>query len=554
MSRPRSNKRAEAAKPPRRGAHAAKELRAGAAPASGWRRVLPWLFPAVPFLFYFATCSRTIGLGDTALLMVEMHDLALSTHVDSHNLTVILGHLLWQLPIGNHSFASNLASAVGGSIAIALLYTVLYRMTSSARAAAITASITMVSHSMWWHSTIAEVYALNAVFMVLGLGVLASLHKHYTERKLLAFFLLSGLAFFNHVQMGILLAGACTYFLVHALQLPGKRMQWAMHAAPRCLLAFILGFIPYLVLLLRDVKLDGFVHTVWQASGGQFHSIMLKGDLLRGLGTTVFLTWLQFPAFYLVAIVFGVVLVARAWRRSPSLFALLVMFGVNTMFFMTYDTWDKFAFLLPSFLMLSFAGVFAVQWALRRASGRWVRGAILALLFAVSFAAPVYLYAHLSKWGEKPGFWHSRYNNDYAANNYNQAEYIANPNKRNFKEVSTFTDLMFAVLPKNAIVVDTDSRTLYPLRYFQVYENKRPDIRMRLYNSWGFANWGLSPEGFLQLIEGAYVHRADLFIPTLDHPYAEIIAAARQQRPYDFERFPLDSTHWVYRLAVPKKN
>lgn len=552
LSRPRTSKRAEAARPPRKGAHAAKEVRA--APASGWRRVLPWSFLAVPFLFYFTTCSRTIGLGDTALLMVEMHDLALSTHVDSHNLTVILGHLLWQLPIGNHSFASNLASAVGGSIAVALLYALLYRMTSSARAAAITASVTMVSHSMWWHSTIAEVYALNAVFMVLGLWVLTSLQKHYTERKLLVFFLLSGLAFFNHVQMGILLAGACTFFLVQALQSTGKRRQWVMRTGSRCLLAFIVGFIPYLVLLMRDVALDGFVHTVWQASGGQFHSIMLKGDLLRGLGTTVFLTALQFPGFYLVAIVFGIVLLARAWRRSPSLFALLVMFGVNTMFFMTYDTWDKFAFLLPSFLMLSFAGVFAIQWALRRASGRWVRGAVLALLFAVSLASPVYLYAHLSKWGEKPGFWHARYNNDYTANNYNQAEYIANPNKRKFKEVSSFTDLMFAVLPKNAIVVDTDSRTLYPLRYLQVYENKRPDIRMRLYNSWGFADWGLSPEGFLQLIEGAYVHRADLFIPTLDHPFAEIITAARQQRAYEFERFPLDSKRWVYKLAVPKQN
>jgi len=264
------------------------------------------------------------------------------------------------------------------------------------------------------------------------------------------------------------------------------------------------------------------------------------------------LIWLQFPSLYLVAIVAGMVFLVRAWRGSPSLYALAAIFGVNTLFFMTYDTWDKFAFLLPSFLILSFAGAFAVERAVRWAAGRGMRGTLLALAFAASLCAPVYLYAHLSTWGAKPGFWHARYNNDYAANNYNQAEYVANPNKRHFREVSNFADRMFATLPQNAIVVDTDSRTLYPLRYFQVYEEKRPDIRLRLYNSWGFANWGLSPEGFLQLIEGAYEHHADLFIPTLDHPYAEILAMAREQRAYDFERFPLDSVHWIYKLAVPK--
>ena len=45
-------------------------------------------------------------------------------------------------------------------MAISLFYFVIYRMTRSAATAALTACVTMVSHSMWWHSTIAEVYAL----------------------------------------------------------------------------------------------------------------------------------------------------------------------------------------------------------------------------------------------------------------------------------------------------------------------------------------------------------------------------------------------------------
>jgi len=368
----------------------------------------------------------------------------------------------------------------------------------------------------------------------------------------LAFFFVSGLAFFNHVQMGIMLAGAVAYLVVHGWRTNGKRLRWVIHTGLRGLVAFALGFSPYLILLLRDAARDGLRHTVWQASGGQFHGIMLKGDLLRGMHDMAFLTALQFPSVYLVAIAAGTVLLARSWRASPSLFALLVMFGVNTLFFMTYNTWDRFAFLLPSFLILAFVGVFAVQRVFRWAAGRWARNAILVSLFAISVTTPIYLYSHLSRWGEKPGFWYARYNNNYAANNYNQAEYIANPNKRNYGDVTAFAERIFETLPKDAIIVDTDSRTLYPLRYLQVYEQKRPDIRLRLFNSWGFADWGLSRQGFLQLLEGAYTHRADLFITTLDHPFAEMLAVARQRRPYEFEPFALDSRHWVYRLSVPK--
>jgi hypothetical protein len=80
-------------------------------------------------------------------------------------------------------------------------------MTSSIATAA-TATVTMVSHSMWWHSTIAEVYVLNALFMFVGLGMLAGTAQ-LQRPELRAFFFVCGLAFFQHVQLGILLAGAC---------------------------------------------------------------------------------------------------------------------------------------------------------------------------------------------------------------------------------------------------------------------------------------------------------------------------------------------------------
>jgi len=549
-----SNDGDEALKRTRNDAGAPSEVCLDAAPASRppRRGLNPWAFLPFPFVFYLATCSRTIGLGDSAMLMEAIHNFNLGTHVNNHNLTVILGRLVALPPWGSASFEANLTSALAGAFTIALLYGILYRMTSSADVAAVTASVTMVSHSMWWHSTIAESYALNGLFTVLALGLLAGLQSRYTERKLLALFFVSGLALFNHVQMVILVAGALTYFVAQGARSRRMRLRWISRTGSRCLVAFGLGALPFLVLFVRDVMRGGLSHTLWQASGGPFHDIMLQGDLLPGLYDAAYLTALQFPSVYLVAVAFGIVQLVRSWRASPSLFALLVVFGLNTWFFITYNTWDKFAFLLPSFIILAFVGVFAVQRVFRWASGRSVRIAILVTLFAASVTTPIYLYAQLSRWGEKPGVWHNRYNNNYTFNTYNSAEFIANPNKGTYRDIAAFAARIFEALPQNAILIDTDSRTFYPLRHFQLYERERPDLRLRLVNSWGFDDWGLSRRDFSQLLERAYMDSEDLFIVSLGHPFDALLAQESQQSRYEFEPFALDSKRWIYRLSLPK--
>jgi hypothetical protein len=255
-----------------------------------------------------------------------------------------------------------------------------------------------------------------------------------------------------------------------------------------------------------------------------------------------------------VAIVTGIVLMARKWKGSPALYAVAGMFTVNTLFFMTFDTWDRFAFLLPSFLMLSFAASFAIDALVRRARGRPAILAAVAALALIAVASPIYLYAHTAKWGRSPeSFWHHRYNNDYTANNYDEAVYVANPNRHSYRDVTYFIEQVYRKLPRNAILIDTDSRTLYPLRYIQVYEDQRPDIKLRLFNSWGFAGWGISPQQALEGFDEARARRANLFITTTDHPFKELLAAAKQQGvDYNFEKYPLDDTLYIYRLETPR--
>ena len=484
------------------------------------------------------------------MLMESIQTFQLGTHVNTHNLTVILGRLVATLNTGEAAFGANLTSALGGACTIALLYAVLYRMTSSANVAAVTASVTMVSHSMWWHSTIVESYALNGLFTVVVIGWLADLQRQHAPRKLLGLFFVSGLALFNHAQMGILAAGVFVYFIAHGVRLESARLRWFARTGAQCFAAFGLGALPYVALFLRDVGRDGFRHTLWQATGGPFHDIMLQGDFLPGLQDVAYLVALQFPSVYLVAVAFGVVGLVRSWKASPSLFALLAILGLNTIFFMTYNTWDKFAFLLPSFIILAFTGVFTVERVLQWTSGRALRTTTVIILVASSVMTPVYLYAQLSRWGAQPGFWHARYNNNYTFNTHNCAEYIANPNKGTYRDIAVFAERILETLPQGAILVDSDSRTFYPLRYLQVYEGWRPDIRLRLVNSWGFENWGLSKQDFFELVERAYRGNEDLSIVSLGHPFEELLATDALKDRYRFDRRSLDSERWIYKLAL----
>ena len=360
----------------------------------------PFLF--VPPLFYYVTSAPGIGASDTALIVDEMRGLILSTHANHHNLTLLVGRLFLLGPGPDPARLANLASVFLGSIAIGLFYLVVRRRSSSRLVAASSAAALMVSHSMWWHSTIVEAYAWNALLTVAALALLQRLSAGHSERVLAALFFVAGLAFFNHVQMGILAAGAAAGLAGHLLV---TRRSGEARGPARLVLAcaasFLAGFAPYAVTFAFDARrYGGLGPALRQALGGDFQSVIAKGSPGAALADVAYLAVLQFPSPFLLAVAAGVVLLWRRWRSSPALLGLATAFAVNTAFFAFYNTWDKFAFLLPSFVMLAFAGSFAVEeavaWARRRRSASaWLALGALAL---ASVAAPPVVYARLAGW------------------------------------------------------------------------------------------------------------------------------------------------------------
>ena len=510
------------------------------------------------FVFYIYTVAPTIGLGDTALLLDGIQVCKINTHVNNHNITVLLGWLFSFLPSDNIAFKGNLMSAFAGGLAITFYYALIKHIFQSTTTALVSALFLMVSYSMWWHSTIVECYAVNAIFTVIVLYLLASLQNNYRDKTLYWLFFTAGLSVFNHVQMGIIAIGAATFL---ALTIIGLLFRKAVkHAAMlfwRCSLSFFLGFLPYLITFIKDVYLSRNFKLIFsQAFGGDFKSVMFKGNILYSLKDVGVLSFLQFPSPFLLCIPVGLVLLWRRWRFSKSFIALLVMFLVNTCFFMFYNTWDKFAFLLPSFVILAFWGAYGIQPLLRLLSQKsklLLRGGIvLLLIFSLGF--PIYFYSHISTWAESPqSIWHQRFNNLYTENSHRVHEYVINPNKRHYYDIEEFATLLFEKLPANAIYIDDDSRVYYPIDYYQKYYHKRPDISVYLINSWGFEDWGLSKAKFQTLLKYAYTTDKDLFLISTKHPFDQFLYQPGNSQTFAFSKFQLDRTRWIYKLVTQKE-
>ncbi len=507
-------------------------------------------FLLVPPVFYYLTSAPGIGASDSALIVDEMRGLVLSTHANHHNLTLLVGRLFLLGPGEDPARLANLASVFLGSIAVGLFYLVVRQRSSSRLAAAASAAALMVSHSLWWHSTIAEAYAWNAILTVAALALLQRLSAGHSDRALAALFFVAGLSFFNHVQMGILLAGAAAYVAGHLLvaRRAGAAVR-PVRLVGTCAASFLAGFAPYAVTFAFDVKRSGGLGpAIRQALGGDFQSVMAKGSPGEALADVLYLVVLQFPSPFLLAVAVGAVLLWRRWKSSPALLGLVTAFAVNTAFFAFYNTWDKFAFLLPSFVVLAFAGSFAVEEAVARASRRRSVPAWLALgaLALASVGAPPLVYARLAEWSRWGGPL-ARY--DHSGNPIRKGEYLANPDKSRNDEFGDYVRRLFERLPPGAIYVDDDGHAFYPVRYFQAYRGQRRDIRAELVNAWGIEGWGLGPEAFVELAYRAYRQNEPFFLVSVEEPFYSLIVRAPGLDRLRFRRFPLDDRRFIYRLV-----
>ncbi len=234
------------------------------------------------FALYLATLAPTVlyytdRMKDSAVLPAIAYTLGIS-HPTGYPTYTLLTYLFTFLPFGDVAYRVNLASAVFGAGAVALLYAVGIRLSGRVVVAAAAGSLAFaVSGLFWSQAVIAEVYTLHALFLALNLLVLLVWREKRQDRYLLLAAFLIGLSMTHHLTSGLLLPAAALFVL---LVEPRKVLEWKLVLGGAGL--FLLALLPYAYLPLRarmDPPLNVEDPSNWERfedllTGGQFKDKM----------------------------------------------------------------------------------------------------------------------------------------------------------------------------------------------------------------------------------------------------------------------------------------
>jgi transmembrane protein TMEM260 (protein O-mannosyltransferase) len=327
------------------------------------RRAAPLAAAAVgvaAFVLYLATLLPDMDLGDTPSFQTRIGTLLLTPR-DAYPLYTAIGTVFHWIVKGTPAHALNLASAVEGALACAVIVLVGVELSGSVAAAAAAALLFASSYTFWSQSIIAEVYALHLIFVALTLLLALRWARQPTLRRLAVLLATYALGFGNHLSMILLAPGLVIYLFAAA---PGG---WRSMLAPRVLAVAAVcagtGALQYAwnlhtLWLLPDPPhgmvdaLQRFWFDVTKADWRETmvlevpramaadHAAMYAFDLNQQFG----------PAGPLFAIVGLARLIRTSWRQAVL---VVIVYLANVLFALGYNVGDTHVFYLPSHLMIA---------------------------------------------------------------------------------------------------------------------------------------------------------------------------------------------------------
>jgi hypothetical protein len=389
-----------------------------------------------------------------------------------------------------------LLSALFGSLTVQLMFLVFVEITSNRIASFIGSIILMISHSLWWHSTMLEVYTLNTAIIAATLLFIIRYNKTEKINNLFfaSFFL--GLGCSNHVLMILFIFG----FLALVGLLLFKKKCLTLKRILILLGCFLLGFGIFLYAFAHDygrnlnalkggaqvstrTAVTALKETVDDATGSEFKTYMFPKDVtprekrfwrLNYLIVLVF----NYPSAAILLALFGFYCFWKKRNLRMTYLFFIVGLAAQVMWSSNFFIWDMYAFSLPVYLLLSLPIVLGIHFLFTR--GRVCR--IILLLLLPTFFAPPFIYDVISDEGKREGIVKNYFRQypewEQAENAWDVVEYLTNPNKRSYSKVDQYAHRIFEILPQEAHFWNSVGRADYPLRlYYRDIYRVRTDIR-----------------------------------------------------------------------------
>lgn len=407
---------------------------------------------------YVITLGDHVGRADTFEFQVVAPQLGIA-HPTGYPLFISLGKLFSLLPFGSMAWRVNLSSAILATIAVWLIYRTIVALTSDRLSAALAAIALAASPVFWSQAVVAEVYALNALFVAAILFLLINLLRSQTNphakrptANLYTLFFLFGLAFSHHLTSVILIPAIVITLLFVRPQLSVK--SWLAAGG-----LFLLGLTPWLFIYLRWPALhNGQWMTIGEwlnwifglRFGGALNLSLLFDPTRWGIVTRIVIE--QFGWAGAALSVLGLIaLFKRAWRIA---LILAVTFVGYFCYGLIYNVPDVAVFLIPAFMLMALwigvAFAFVVeQVSARSDTFRVTQHAARNTLYL--------LFALLPLW--------------QIAGNLD----VANQRGLNADREAWGHYVLSLPIPQKAALL-VDSEKIAPLYYLQVTENIRPDL------------------------------------------------------------------------------
>ena len=441
--------------------------------------------------------SRSPGWADAALVARTVHNLDLRIWVNNHNLfTLLAAGWVRLLPSSiQFAYALNLLCAFLGAATVYVVFLLGLRLTTNPAAAVLGAFALMLSHSLWWHSTMLEVYTLSTLLLALTVLLVLRYEQVGLLRDLYGAAFCFGLACSNHPQMALVLFG----FLAILLWPDQRRLLLGRRTLALLGVSFLVGFQVYLWVFAIELaeRLSGpaghaqgvgsvLGSMIHETSGGGFRQYMFPTGL--SLSERSF-WWLFYAGFFVynfpsAGLLFGG-LGAWAWLRGGNHKVTLTFFAftfiAQLLWSSNYLVWDMYAFSLPVYTLFAILVIIGIDWACRQS--RPLR--LLVYLVSPSlFISPI-LYSKAADWiaanetaiellqtlpqyGQATAFW-------------DPLSYFFDPNKRQYDRVQRYSEQVLNQLDPAACYWGDEAKLLYPLKYYyQDVLGQRRDVDFEL--------------------------------------------------------------------------
>ena len=421
-------------------------------------------------VLYIASCAPGVLWQDSSFIQYR------AWHNDiegffglavAHPLFYIIAIGAKYIPAGELAYRTNLLSAIAAAFTVANMFLLVRLWLDETLPAAVAAITLAVSHTFWFHASIAETYTLFSALFLAELIMLLQYAKTNRVFYLYILALFNGLAISVHILAFIPLVCYVLFIIVRLIKKDIRIRDLVV-----IILLWIVGGLPYEYLIIQNIlRTSDISGTLASAAfGNRWQQAVLNSSIsMRTLIEDISYVLLNFPTPNILLFFVGCY---GLYKISPARGFKIVLIGITILFFIfafRYTVPDRYAFFIPFYCTAAIfmgIGTYILQ---QHINMRYLIPTVLIfslLPINVYAVAPILAKKIQLDIGTRSDI---PYRDDYA--------YFLQPWKTGYTGAEKFADNIFNTVEKDAVIY-ADSTTAPPLLYVQEVRGIRPDVKI----------------------------------------------------------------------------